>query len=138
MFQGKAEEAMKYYTNIIDESEITSLIRYGGNEAGEEGTVVKATFSLKGLEFLCIDSNVKHEFTITPSFSIYLTCETEEIDGIYEKLMDHGSALMPLEDYSLSKKFGWINDKFGVSWELNLSNNYKTKSTDAFRAFLHS
>ncbi|GIN84322.1 VOC family protein [Heyndrickxia sporothermodurans] len=127
---------MKYYTNIIDESEITNLIRYGGNEAGEEGTVVKATFSLKGLEFLCIDSNVKHEFTITPSFSIYLTCETEEIDRIYEKLMDGGSALMPLEDYSFSKKFGWINDKFGVSWQLNLPNNYKTKSTDAFRAFL--
>lgn len=122
MFQdGNAEEAMKYYTSIIEDSSIKSITRYGANEAGEEGTVMHALFSLKGQEFMCIDSNVKHAFTFTPSFSIYLTCDSEqEIDALYEKLMLNGQALMPLGDYGFSKKFGWINDQFGVSWQLNL------------------
>ncbi|AOV07967.1 VOC family protein [Sporosarcina ureilytica] len=122
MFQdGKAEEAMNYYTSLIEESEITSIVRYGANEPGDEGTVMQATFSLKGQAFMCIDSNIKHEFDFTPSFSIYITCETEEeIDELYNKLADGGQALMPLGDYGFSKKFGWINDKFGVSWQLNL------------------
>lgn len=122
MFQdGKAEEAMKYYTTLIEGSEITSITRYGANEAGEEGTVMHATFTLKGQEIMCIDSNVKPEFTFTPSFSIYLTCDTEEeIDSIYNKLMQNGMALMPIDNYGFSKKFGWLNDRFGVSWQLNL------------------
>ena len=122
MFQGgKAEEAMNYYTTLIEDSEITSISRYGANENGDEGTVMHATFSLKGQEFMCIDSNLKHEFSFTPSFSIYITCDSEkEIDNLYEKLMTDGQALMPLGDYGFSEKFGWINDQFGVSWQLNL------------------
>jgi len=122
MFQdGVAEEAMTYYTSIIKNSEIKNIVRYGANEAGEEGTVITAIFVLNGQEFMCIDSNVKHEFTFTPSFSIYVTCDTEdEIDDIYEKLMDGGHALMPIGDYGFSKKFGWLNDRFGVSWQINL------------------
>src|SRR5699024_684109 len=122
MFQdGKAEEAMNHYTSLIEDSSIKSITRYGANEAGEEGTVMHAIFSLKGQEFMCIDSNVKHEFTFTPSFSIYITCDSEqEINTLYEKLILNGQALMPLDDYGFSKKFGWINDQFGVSWQLNL------------------
>ncbi|MGG3574021.1 VOC family protein [Bacillus gobiensis] len=120
MFEGNAEEAMNYYTSLIEESEIISITRYGPNEAGDEGSVMQAVFSLKGQEFMCIDSNVKHEFTFTPSFSVFLTCDSEEeITRLYESLSDGGSALMPLGDYFFSKKFGWIVDKFGVSWQLN-------------------
>lgn len=58
---------------------------------------------------------------LPPSFSIYLTCDTEEeIDSIYNKLMQNGMALMPMDNYGFSKKFGWLNDRFGVSWQLNL------------------
>lgn len=124
MFQGgKAEEAMNYYTSLIEDSEITTIIRYGSNEpGGDEGTVMKATFTLKGQEFMCIDSNIKHQFTFTPSFSIYISCETDkEIDYLYEQLIEGGQALMPLGDYGFSKKFGWLNDKFGVSWQLDLT-----------------
>lgn len=122
MFQGgKAEEAMNYYTSLIGNSKITSISRYGENEAGDEGTVMHAIFSLKGREFMCIDSNVKHAFTFTPSFSIYITCDSEEeINNLYEGLFMDGEALMPLGDYGFSKKFGWVNDRFGVSWQLNL------------------
>ncbi|WP_075980750.1 VOC family protein [Bacillus massilinigeriensis] len=122
MFQdGKAEEAMNFYTSLIEDSSITSIVRYGVNESGDEGTVMQATFTLKGQEFMCIDSNVKHQFTFTPSFSIFVTCETEEeLDLLYQVLNEGGQALMPLGDYGFSKKFGWVNDRFGVSWQLNL------------------
>lgn len=122
MFQdGKAEEAMNYYTSLIEDSKIIDIIHYGKNEAGDEGTVMQATFSLKGQKFMCIDSNVKHEFTFTPSFSIYVMCDSEdEIDNLYEKLLNDGQALMPLNNYGFSKKFGWLNDRYGVSWQLNL------------------
>ena len=118
---GNAEEAMNYYTSLIEDSAITSITRYGANEAGDEGTVMHATFSLKGQEFMCIDSNLKHEFSFTPSFSIYLTCTSEkELDDLYGKLIQDGQALMPLDDYGFSKKFGWLNDRYGISWQLNL------------------
>ena len=122
MFQnGDAEEAMNCYTSLIEDSSITNIARYGANESGDEGTVMQATFTLKGQEFMCIDSNVKHQFDFTPSFSIFLTCDTEEeLESIYGKLSDGGQALMPLGDYGFSKKFGWLNDRFGVSWQLNL------------------
>lgn len=120
MFHGNAEEAMNYYTSLIEESEIISITRYGANEAGKEGSVMQAAFSLKGQEFMCIDSNVKHESTFTPSFSLFITCDTEEeINRLYENLSQGGSILMPLGDYSFSKKYGWLVDKFGVSWQLN-------------------
>ncbi|MFP7252981.1 VOC family protein [Terribacillus goriensis] len=122
MFQdGKAEEAMNYYISLIEDSEIKSITRYGANEAGDEGTVMLAVFSLKGQEFMCIDSNVTHQFSFTPSFSIYVTCETEkELDDLYQKLNEDGVERMPLDNYGFSRKFGWTDDKFGVSWQLNL------------------
>lgn len=123
MFQGgKAEEAMNYYTSLIEDSEITSITRYGANEpGGDEGTVMQATFTLKGQEFMCIDSNIKHQFTFTPSFSIFVDCDTEEeLTSLYEELLEGRQALMPLDNYGFSRKFGWINDRFGVSWQINL------------------
>jgi predicted 3-demethylubiquinone-9 3-methyltransferase (glyoxalase superfamily) len=86
--------------------------------------VLHATFILNGQEFMCIDSSVKHEFTFTPSISLYVKCDTEEeIDELFEKLSQDGEVLMPLAAYPFSAKFGWVQDKFGVSWQLNLSKN---------------
>jgi predicted 3-demethylubiquinone-9 3-methyltransferase (glyoxalase superfamily) len=122
MFQDdNAEEAMNYYTSLIEDSHITSIVRYGPDESGKEGTVMQATFTLKGQEFMCIDSHVRHQFSFTPSFSIFVTCDTEEeVDNLYHELIEGGQALMPLGDYGFSKKFGWLNDRFGISWQLNL------------------
>lgn len=127
MFDGKAEEAMKLYTSLFKQSEIVSITRYGatstpGYEAGAEGTVQHAIFTLNGQEFMAIDSNMKHEFTFTPSMSLYVRCDTEEeIDAVFAKLSEGGEVLMPLDQYPFSKKFGWVADKFGVSWQLTLS-----------------
>ena len=121
MFEGNAEEAMTMYTSLFEESEIINIIRYGPNEPGEEGSVLHATFLVKGQEFMASDSYVKHDFTFTPSISMFVTCDSEEeIDIAYAKLSQGGEILMPLADYSFSAKFGWINDKFGVSWQLSL------------------
>ncbi|PER48314.1 hypothetical protein COL26_31875 [Bacillus thuringiensis] len=122
MFEGKAEEAMNFYTSLFDRSEIVNISRYDENGPGKEGSVIHATFTLNGQEFMCIDSYVKHAFTFTPSMSLYVTCETEkEIEAVFHKLAQDGSVLMPLGSYPFSKKFGWLNDKYGVSWQLALA-----------------
>ncbi|AZV44937.1 VOC family protein [Peribacillus asahii] len=122
MFSGTSEEAMNYYTSIFDDSEIIHILRYGANEVGEEGSVLHATFSLKGQNFMCIDSSVKHEFTFTPSISLFVTCDTEdEIYRTFEALSQDGIVLMPLAPSPVSEKFGWVQDKYGVSWQLNLA-----------------
>ena len=121
MFDGKAEEAMNFYTSLFKNSEITSISRYGSNEAGVEGTVMHATFSLNGREFMAIDSDVKHNFTFTPSISLYVKCKAEqEIDRLFKALSEGGDVKMELDNYGFSKKFGWVSDRYGVSWQLNL------------------
>ena len=124
MFDGKAEEAINYYVSIFDHTEILSIERYGPNEAGEEGTVLRGSFSLYGQVFMCIDSNMRHDFSFTPSMSLFVTCATEEeIGRLFEKLSQGGQVFMPLAAYPFSDKFGWLSDKYGVSWQLNLESN---------------
>lgn len=121
MFEGKAEEAMNFYISIFKDSKIKSIARYGANEAGTEGTVQHATFILDGQEFMCIDSHVKHGFSFTPALSLYVNCSSEEqISDYFTKLSSDGQVFMPLDSYPFSEKFGWVGDKFGVSWQLNL------------------
>lgn len=109
MFEGKAEEAMNFYTSLFDQSEIVSISRYDENGPGKEGTVIQATFTLHGQEFMCIDSYVNHNFTFTPAMSLYVTCNTEEeIETAFNKLAEDGAVLMPLGAYPFSKKFGWL------------------------------
>ena len=122
MFEGKAEEAMRFYTSLFAESGISSMTRYGPGEAGPEGTVQLATFVLAGQEFKCIDSHMSHGFTFTPSMSLYVQCDAdEEIERLYGALGEGGQVLMPLDSYDFSGKFGWVSDRFGVSWQLNLA-----------------
>ncbi|MFD7653881.1 VOC family protein [Actinosynnema sp. NPDC059797] len=121
MFQGRAEEAMTFYTSLFPGSEVLTLTRYGPEGPGAVGSVVHATFTLAGQRYACIDSSQPHDFTFTPSVSLYVNCEDEEdLDRLYAALSEGGEALMPLGDYGFSRKFGWVNDRFGVSWQLNL------------------
>lgn len=114
MFSGKAEEAMNYYTSLFDESEVNSVFHH------EDGTVLHATFTLKGQTFMCIDSVVEHEFTFTPAISLFVACDREEeIDRVFDKLSEGGQVLMPLAPSPVSDKFGWVQDKYGVSWQLS-------------------
>ncbi|MNC27511.1 3-demethylubiquinone-9 3-methyltransferase [compost metagenome] len=72
---------------------------------------------------MCIDSYVKHGFSFTPSISLYVNCASEaELDTVFEQLSQGGNVLMPLGEYPFSRKFGWVADRFGVTWQLNLPN----------------
>jgi predicted 3-demethylubiquinone-9 3-methyltransferase (glyoxalase superfamily) len=122
MFQGKAEEAMTFYLSLFDDAEVVSIKRYGPGEAGAEGSVEHATFTLAGQRLMCMDSSVSHAFTFTPAISLYVECDTEgEIDRIYAALVEKGAELMPLGSYGFSAKFGWLVDRFGVSWQLTFA-----------------
>lgn len=121
MFEGRAEEAMTFYISLFQDAEVLDISYYGPGEPGAEGTVRHATFTLAGQQFMCIDSSVRHGFTFTPSISLFVNCKTEEeIDRLYAALVDQGGAMMPLGSYGFSTKFGWLADRFGVSWQLNL------------------
>jgi predicted 3-demethylubiquinone-9 3-methyltransferase (glyoxalase superfamily) len=121
MFEGRAEEAMTFYVSLLPDSGIQHITRYGPEGPGKEGSVVLATFTLAGQQFKCIDSTVKHAFTFTPALSIYINCASEaEIDTLFGRLSEGGQVLMPLAAYPFSPRFGWLNDRFGVSWQLNL------------------
>ena len=121
MFEGNAEEAMTFYISLFDDAEVVNITRYGADGPGADGSVQQATLALAGEQFMCIDSPVKHEFGFTPAISLFVQCEDEaEIDRLYTALADQGSELMPLGAYGFSAKFGWVNDRFGVSWQLNL------------------
>jgi len=122
MFEGQAETAMDFYLTLFDRAKILSITRYGPGEAGKEGSVMHAVFSLDGQEFMCIDSSVPHEFTFTPSVSIHVQCSSvSEIDRLFEKLSNGGQILMPLDEYPFSKRYAWLADRFGVSWQLTLA-----------------
>jgi len=123
MFTGQAEEAMNFYVSLFSDSEIVNVKRHEANGGGAEGSVLHATFSLNGQLFMCIDSPPVHAFTFTPSMSLYINCESDdEVEKLFKELSAGGSVLMPLGSYPFSKKYGWINDRFGVSWQLNFNN----------------
>lgn len=121
MFNGTAEAALTFYISLFERSKIVSIRRYGPEGPGKEGSVQHALFELDGHQLMCIDSPAPQPFTFTPAMSFYLSCSTEaEIDRLAAALAAEGKVLMPLNAYPFSKKFAWVQDKFGVSWQLNL------------------
>ncbi len=121
MFEGKAEEAMSFYVSLFPGGEVIDVARYGPGEAGADGSVMQARFSIGSQTIMCIDSPAKHAFTFTPAFSLFVECESEEeLQRLYSSLGEGGQTLMPLNNYGFSRQFGWVNDRYGVSWQLNL------------------
>lgn len=119
--ENNAEQAMNFYVGLFDNSKITDVKRYGKDGPAKEGTIMKATFELNGKEFICSDSYIKHEWTFTPGVSNWVECETEkELINLFVKLSENGKVMMPLDNYGFSQKFGFVEDKFGISWQLNL------------------
>lgn len=120
---GRAEEAIKLYTSLFPNSRIVDIQRYEAGENEPEGSVKMARFSVNGTELMAMDSHLDHKFSFTPCISLYVECDSEsEIENVFRGLVEGGTELMPLNNYGFSQKFGWINDRFGVSWQLNLSN----------------
>ncbi len=121
MFEGRAEKAMTFYVSPFPRSRIVDVKRYGKEAPGKEGWVMVARFKLNGVEYRAIDST-GHAFTSTLSMSLFVECDSEaELDRLYAALAEGGQALMPVGNYGFSRKFGWVNDRFGVSWQFNLA-----------------
>jgi len=121
MFAGQAEEAMTFYASLFGDSGIEFLERYGPGYPGPVGQVVHARFKLNGQSFMAMDSAVEQAFTFTPSISFFVNCADEpEIDRLSAALSEGGGFLMPLDKYAFATKYAWVQDRFGVSWQLML------------------
>ena len=121
MFEGRAEEAMNHYVSTFGDASIDAVQRYGPEGPGPEGSVFHATFTIAGQQLFCIDSPAPHAFTFTPAMSLHVTCASEaEIDARFARLSDGGAVLMPLGEYPFSRRYGWVQDRFGVSWQLSV------------------
>jgi predicted 3-demethylubiquinone-9 3-methyltransferase (glyoxalase superfamily) len=119
-FDTQAGEAAKFYTSLFARSKIVSTSYY--NDAGPmpKGTVLVATFQLAGQQFMALNGGPAYSFT--PALSLFVTCTTEEeVDALWEKLSAGGKVLMEMQKYPFSDKFGWLTDRFGLSWQLNLA-----------------
>lgn len=119
--KNNAEEAMNFYIDLFDNSKVIEIQRYDKNGPGKKGTIIKAIFELNGKQFICSDSFIQHEWDFTPAISNWVECETaKDIEYLFEKLSENGEIKMPLDNYGFSKQFAFVEDRFGVSWQLNL------------------
>jgi predicted 3-demethylubiquinone-9 3-methyltransferase (glyoxalase superfamily) len=122
MFQGgTAEAALDFYVATVPGSRLLSMQRFGAEGPGPEGTVLRALVEIAGQKVMAHDSFVRHGFDFTPSFSFFLDCaDAAAFDRLFAALSEGGQVLMPPGAYGWSTRFGWVSDRFGVSWQLNL------------------
>ncbi len=119
-FDNQAEEAAKFYTSLFESSKIGSVRRFGDAGPGPKGQVMTLTFQLAGLDIMALNGGPV--FSFTPAVSFFVTCRTEkETDALWKALSQGGKVLMDLQKYPFSEKFGWVADRFGLSWQLNLA-----------------
>ena len=106
-FDGKAEEAMNFYTSVFKNAKVGNVMRYGDAGPGPKGSVLSATFELEGLQFTAL--NGPPMFSFTPAISFFVNCQTQdEIDTLWATLSAGGQ----------TQQCGWLQDKFGVSWQI--------------------
>jgi predicted 3-demethylubiquinone-9 3-methyltransferase (glyoxalase superfamily) len=127
-FPGNAEEAVDFYvaafSAVGEHAKVGSVSRYG--EATEEvsgmpaGTVMTEEFELAGQKFIALNGGP--EFNFTPAISFFVSCQSKEaVSALWEKLSQGGETLMALDAYPFSEWYGWLNDRYGVSWQLILA-----------------
>jgi predicted 3-demethylubiquinone-9 3-methyltransferase (glyoxalase superfamily) len=106
-FNNNADEAINFYSSIFKNSKTVSVTRYGEGGPTPKGTLMSATIELEGQKFMVLNGGP--QFTFTPAISFFVNCETqEEVDELWEKLSEEGE----------TKRCGWLEDKYGVSWQI--------------------
>ncbi len=119
-FDNNAEEAANFYVSVFGDSKVGTITRYGEAGPAPAGTVMTVEIQLEGQKFTALNGGPHFKFT--PAVSFYVACETaEKVDALWQKLSEGGSVLMELAKYPFSEKFGWVADKYGLSWQLNLA-----------------
>jgi len=121
----QSEEAALFYTKVFPESRIGAVTHYvkeGFEIHGRpEGSVMTVDVEIDGFRLTLLNGGP--HFKVNPSISFFVTYETEtDIDDIWNKLSQKGSVLMPLDNYPWSKKYGWLQDQYGVTWQICLGN----------------
>ena len=122
MFEGKCEAAVTTYVAAVPGGALISLERWGPDGPGPADQVRQAVFTVGGQTLMAMDSPARHAFSFTPSVSLFIEFATEaEQDRTWAVLAEGGEVLMELMDHGFSRRFGWLNDRFGVSWQMNLA-----------------
>lgn len=108
-FDGKAEEAAKFYTSVFKNSKINNVTHYGESTPwGEPGSVLTVTFELDGQELMALNGGP--EFKFSEAVSLIINCDGQgEVDYFWEKLTSDGGE---------ESMCGWLKDKYGVSWQI--------------------
>lgn len=122
-FDNNAEEAATFYASLFEHSGIDGILRYGdeGREitGKQAGSVMTVDFRLAGYRLTGLNGGP--QFRFTPAISFFVVCEAEaEVGALWEKLSAGGGALMELGKYDWSEKYGWVQDRFGLTWQVAL------------------
>ena len=117
---GNAESAMELYLSAFEGSRVIDVERFEPADDGEPG-IRRARFEVGGSEVWAMDSPGPHAFSFTPAISLTVEMDsTGALDAAWERLADGATVLMPLDAYDFSPRFGWLQDRFGVTWQLIL------------------
>ncbi|WP_111640629.1 VOC family protein [Marinimicrobium alkaliphilum] len=122
-FDSEAEDAAEFYCSVFPDSKITNVTRLHNTPSGDCDVV---SFVLWGHAFMAISAGPL--FTFNPSVSFMVNFDPSKdrnararIDAVWEKLSEGGEVLMPLDAYPFSERYGWIQDRYGLSWQLILT-----------------
>jgi predicted 3-demethylubiquinone-9 3-methyltransferase (glyoxalase superfamily) len=130
-FDNEAKEAAEFYTSLFPDSKITHVTTLENTPSGDADLV---TFELWNQKFMAISAGPLFKFNPSISFMVNFdpllfgssaTAEKdarEKIDIAWNKLADGGTVLMPIDKYPFSERYGWVQDKYGLSWQLILTN----------------
>ncbi len=111
---------MELYVSAFEGSRIIHVERFAPEDEGQQG-LRRARFELAGSEVLAMDSPGPHAFSFTPAMSLTVEMDSPgALDAAWERLRDGATVLMPLDAYDFSPRFGWLQDRFGVTWQLSL------------------
>ncbi|MGF7144855.1 putative 3-demethylubiquinone-9 3-methyltransferase (glyoxalase superfamily) [Anaerotaenia torta] len=120
-YDKEAAEAANWYVSLFEDSKILNIAKMHDTPSGD---VDQLDFQLAGLRFSAISAGPY--FKLNPSITLMAACDTkEEVDRLYNTLSEGGSELMPLGEYPFSKWYAWIEDKYGLGWQLMLAEDRK-------------
>lgn len=122
-FDKEAKEAAEFYTSFFEDSAVKEVTTIHDTPSGSADIV---TMQLMGQEFMLISAGPYFKFN--PSISFLIACKTkEEVDRLWGKLSEGGMALMELGEYPFSERYGWVQDKYGLSWQVMFMGNFPIK-----------